>query len=380
MPFASRRAALALSDRVRSALEETARSNSEPGRRVQRARILLAYAAGRTVSAIARELETNRPKVERCVDKALQIGARAALADLARKGRPATIPADARRWVVRLACANPRKLGFPRELWTTRLLASHVRSHCEEAGHPSLARLASGTVSKILAEHDAGPSKIEYFLERRRPESAQTAAQVLFVYKVLELGRDREGSQGDPFEVLVSKDGYAGIQAVSTAKPNRRLQPDERCPIGSELENARHRELMLLAGLDLASGHIHRVVVQRHRSREFVGFLRQLDRAYPTGKRIRLVLDSRSANVSANTRAYLATVPNRFDFVFTPKHGSWLNLVEAFFDKMMNAALRGKRVHSATELRHFVEHQVDLLNEDAVFHRWPSKMNEISVW
>ena len=64
------------------------RSPSESARHVERARILLNYAAGKSVSAIARELRTNRPKVERCIDKGLQLGALSALGDLPRKGRP----------------------------------------------------------------------------------------------------------------------------------------------------------------------------------------------------------------------------------------------------------------------------------------------------
>ena len=63
-------------------------------------------------------------------------------------------------------------------------------------------------------------------------------------------------------------------------------------------------------------------------------FLRQLDRAYPKRALIRVILDNHSAHVSKETRAYLATIPNRFEFVFTPKHGSWLNLVESFFGKL----------------------------------------------
>ena len=57
--------------------------------------------------------------------------------------------------------------------------------------------------------------------------------------------------------------------------------------------------------------------------------------------RIRLVLDNHSAHISKETRAFLATLPNRFEFTFTPKHGSWLNLIESFFGKMTTTLLRG---------------------------------------
>ena len=143
------------------------RSPSESARHVERARILLNYAAGKSVSAIARELRTNRPKVERCIDKGLQLGALSALGDLPRKGRPGTIPAEARAWVVSLACVKPKES-----------VTGHVRAHCEQAGHPSLAKLARGTVWKILAGHKLRPHRIEYYLEKRDPEDGPSAGVV----------------------------------------------------------------------------------------------------------------------------------------------------------------------------------------------------------
>src|SRR4029077_12560901 len=80
-------------------------------------------------------------------------------------------------------------------------------------------------------------------------------------------------------------------------------------------------------------------------------FLRLADQHYPAGARIRMVLDNHSAHISKETRMYLDSVPNRFDFVFTPKHGSWLNLVESFFGKLAKTLLRGIRVNSKAELR-----------------------------
>jgi transposase len=91
-----------------------------------------------------------------------------------------------------------------------------------------------------------------------------------------------------------------------------------------------------------------------------VEFLQRADQHYPPGARIRLVLDSRE------TRAYLAGVPNRFDFVFTPQHGSWLNLVESFFGKLAKTLLRGIRVHSKQELRARIELYLQEVNEEPV--------------
>ena len=379
MPFASRRASLVLSDEMRATLKSIARSRSESAQRVERARILLDYAAGKTVSEMARAIGTNRPKVERCIDKGLQLGALAALGDLPRKGRPGRISAEARAWVVSLACVKPKDLGYPEELWTTRLLASHVRAHCEQAGHPSLSQLARGTVSKILAGCQLRPHKIEYYLEKRDPAFEQKMAQVLVVYKLVQLARKREQAPDSPLTVFVSYDEKPGIQAIGGVAPDLPPQPGRHAATGRDDEYKRHGTVTLLAGLDLTTGHIHRTVVERHRSREFVAFLRQLDGAYPVGARIRLVLDNHSAHVSKETRAYLATTANRFEFVFTPVHGSWLNLVESFFAKLTNTLLRGMRVESKEELKQRIELYIDRLNDDPVVYKWTYTMDEISV-
>ena len=103
MPFTSRKAKLELSEDEKEILKNISRSRTEAYQRVERAKILLAYAEGETVSAIARELDTNRPKIERCINKALELGVLTALEDLARKGRPTRITVEAKAWLVSLA-------------------------------------------------------------------------------------------------------------------------------------------------------------------------------------------------------------------------------------------------------------------------------------
>src|SRR5260370_9445501 len=89
------------------------------------------------------------------------------------------------------------------------------------------------------------------------------------------------------------------------------------------------------------------------------------DAHYPAGARIRVVLDNHSAHISKETRTFLATLPNRFEFTFTPKHGSWLNLIESFFGKMAKTLLRGIRVASADQLKARIELYLKEVNEDA---------------
>ena len=108
----------------------------------------------------------------------------------------------------------------------------------------------------------------------------------------------------------------------------------------------------------------------RHRSRESIQFLKLVNGAYPETATIRIILDNHSAHISNETRAYLSSVPNRFDFVFTPKHGSWLNIVETFFAKMTHTFLRGIRVSSKQELADRMMQYLNEVNEQPVVFRW----------
>ena len=378
MPFISRRAPLRLGTSEIEMLTTLSQSRSESAGRVQRASMLLRYHAGDTVSEIARALHTNRPRVERCVSKALDLGAAQALVDLPGRGRRPVMTAEARTWVVSLACQQPKHLGYAQELWTTRLLAQHVRNHCEAAGHPSLAKLGRGTVSKILRANQVHPHKIRYYLERRDPDFDTKMVQILHVYKQVEIWREKGTAPPDLVAVL-SYDEKPGMQAIENTAPDLPPVPGKHSAVGRDQEYIRHGTLSLLAGIDLLSGEVLGLVRKRHRSVEFIEFLKLADAHYPAGARIRLVLDNHSTHISKQTRAFLGTLPNRFAFTFTPKHGSWLNLIESFFGKMAKTLLRGIRVASADELKTRIELYLQEVNETPVVFRWKYKLETLSL-
>jgi len=376
MPFKRKRPELVITQEVKQKLEQISRSRTESASRVERAKIILNYSEGVTVSAIARLLSTNRPKVERCIDKALQLGALTALDDLPRPGKPPEITPEAKAWLVNLACQKPKELGYSFELWTNRLLAKHVREHCKENGHPSLAKINRGTISKILNKSDVRPHKITYYLERRDPDFDRKMTQVLHVYKQVELIKQM-GEDGPPVTV-VSYDEKPGIQAISSVAPDLSPVPGKYSCIARDYEYKRHGTLSLLAGIDLLNGQVHGIVADRHRSREFVQYLKMLDANYPKDIIIRIILDNHSAHISKETREYLATVPNRFDFVFTPTHGSWLNIIESLFAKMAKTFLRGIRVESKDDLKQRILKWIEELNESPVVFRWKWRLDTIS--
>ena len=308
MPFVSHRAQLKLSDTETETLNALSQSRTESAGRVQRASMLLRYQASDTVSEIARSLRTNRPRVERCVSKALELGVAQALADLPGRGRRPTMTPEARAWVVSLACQKPKDLGYAQELWTTRLLAQHIRKQSIAAGHPSLAKLGRGTVSKILRANQVQPHRIQYYLERRDPEFEAKMVQVLHVYKEVEIWREKGAPPPDLVAVL-SYDEKPGIQAIQNTTPEIFPPiPGKHAAIGRDHEYIRHGTLSLLAGIDLLSGEVLGLVRKQHRSAEFIEFLQLADAHYPTGARIRIVLDNHSAHISKETRAFSSDI------------------------------------------------------------------------
>ena len=136
--------------------------------------------------------------------------------------------------------------------------------------------------------------------------------------------------------------------------------------------------LELLAGIDLQTGEAIPLVKDKHSSKEYIEFLKILDSKYPETDRIRLVLDNLKVHSSEETRKYLATKPGRFEFVFTPKHGSWLNLVEGFFSKLTRQMLKGIRVKTKDELVQRIYRYFDEVNEQPVVYHWKYKLEEIN--
>ena len=362
------------SDEV-SLLESIARSRTEPAIRVERARMLLAYRANPSSTAVGEQIGVMRHTVRRCVRRAQRLGAIAALDESPRPGKAPSITPEARAWLVSLACQKAKDLGYPHELWTTRLLARHARNHAASAGHPCMARIVQGTVCKILARHEVKPHKVRYYLERRDEAFEAKMADVLCVYREVAILRDSQETEGQV--AIISYDEKPGIQAIGTTAPDLPPQPGSHPTFARDHEYKRHGTLSLLAGIDLLTGQIHASIEDRHRSREFVGFLKKLDAAYPADTAIKVILDNHSAHISKETRAWVDSQPEgRFSFVFTPKHGSWLNLVEGFFSKMARSMLRHIRVASKAELKARILAYLDDINRDPGIHNWTYKMAE----
>ncbi|TYL84587.1 IS630 family transposase [Bradyrhizobium cytisi] len=308
---------LAMTDEEIETLTALSRSRSEPARQVSRAAMLLAYRETPSFFAVGQRLGAHHQTVQRCVERAVADGALAALDERPRPGQEPVITPAAKTWLVSLACDKAREHGYPHEVWTTRLLARHAREHGPEAGHECLARPVA------IASYDEKP----------------------------------------------------GIQAIATTAPDLPPVPGGHAAFARDHEYKRHGTLSPLAGIDLLTGKVHALVKDRHRSREFVEFLKLRDAAYPARTAIKLILDSHSAHISRETRARLDTRPaGRFQFTFTPKHGSWLNLIEGFFSKFARSVLRHIRVRSKHELKQRIIAGIDDVNRHPVVHTWSYKL------
>jgi transposase len=371
---------LAIGEEDLASLSAIARSRTEPASRVERARMLLAYREDPSFFAVGQTVGVHHQTVQRCVERALAYGPLVALDDRSRPGKEPKITAEAKAWIVDLACRKAKELGYPHELWTTRLLARHVREHGPAAGHTCLAKLAQGTLCNILNDQEIKPHKVRYYLERRDAEFKRKMAEVLVVYREVKLIKEAAAAAKQaPSDAvaIISYDEKPGIQAIATTAPDLLPVPGMHATFARDYEYKRHGTVSLLAGIDLLTGQVHALVKDRHRSREFIEFLKLLDAAYPAHTAIKLILDNHSAHISKETKAWLADQPvGRFEFTFTPTHGSWLNLVEGFFSKLARSVLRHIRVASKQELKDRIMAAMDEFNRQPVVHTWSYRLDQ----
>jgi transposase len=368
---------LAMTEEEIDNLTAIARSRTEPVRRVERARILLSYRENLSFFVVGKRVGVHHQTVERCVERALAYGPLAALDDRPRPGKEPTITPEAKAWLVSLACDKAKNHAYPHELWTTRLLARHARENAPAAGHECLANLAQGTVCKILNQEQVKPHKVRYYLEQRDADFEQKMAEVLCIYREVQVLKKDRRNKADKRVAIVSYDEKPGIQAIATTAPDLPPQPGVHATFVRDHEYKRRGTVSLLAGIDLLTGKVHALVRDRHRSREFIEFLKLLDAAYPASTAVKLILDNHAAHISKETRAWLATRPaGRFGFTFTPKHGSWLNLIEGFFSKFARSVLRHIRVASKQELKERIMAGIDEVNRYPVIHTWSYKLAE----
>ena len=374
---------LQLSSEDRDYLEQQTRARTIQAQTVNRARILLLKADGLSVADIADKVGLNRKSVMLCIEKYVAGGVENALFDAPGRGRNPEISDEEKAWIINIACQKPTAFGYSAETWTYARLTSHINTTAEAAGYTRLSTIHKSTVHNILDDAEIKPYRIRYYCENRDPEFEAKMHNVLLVYKQLSFQFDEDGhfipwEEDEEIVHVLSYDEKPGIQAIATTAEDL-LPDDNHSTISRDYEYKRLGTLSLLAGIDLQTGEAIPLVSETHTSKDYIDFLKILDAKYPAGDKIRLVLDNLAVHTSEETRKYLATVPGRFEFVFTPKHGSWLNMVEGFFSKMTKQMLRGIRVKSKQELADRIYRYFEEVNAEPVIFHWKYKLDDIDI-
>ena len=372
-----------MSDEDKNYLKELIRTRKIQAQVVDRARMLLWKSEARTDQSIADGLGIAVNTVRRCVDRYLESGINLALFDDERSGRPTEITDDAKSWIISVACQKPCDIGYAAELWTLNALHKHIQEHAEEAGYPRLKTVTKPWLQKYLKKMDIKPFKIKYYLERKDPEFENKMHNVLVVYKQVEMQFDDNGDiiipESGHLKHTISYDEKPGIQAIANKYADY-TPTKEHGFVRRDYEYIRLGTLSLLAGIDLLTGEAIPLISESHKSADFIEFLKILDKKYPEGDTIRLILDNHSAHTSKETKRFLSTLPeSRFEFVFTPTHSSWLNMIESFFSKMTKQMLKGIRVNSKEELADRIYRYFDEINAEPIVYHWTYKMDEIDV-
>ena len=369
-----------LAEGDRTYLESLLRSRTIQAQVVQRARIMLLKADGISIDEIADKVGINRKSVMLCLKKYGESGVEGAIYDTPGRGRNPEITDEEKAWIISVACQRPYELGCSAEIWTYTQLTAYINKNAEGSGYIRLASISRSSIKLILDQAAIQPHKIRYYCEKRDSEFEQKMHKVLVVYKQVEMQFDELG-QIIPLDGTkvnaISYDEKPGVQAIATTSPDR--MPNEANGYRQrDYEYKRLGTLSLLAGIDLLTGEAIPLVRETHKSSDFVAFLKILDSKYPKEEKIRLILDNHSAHTSKETRGFLETMPGRFEFVFTPTHGSWLNMIEGFFGKMTRQMLRGISVSSKEELTERIYRYFDEVNEVPVVFRWKYKMDDMT--
>lgn len=367
-----------------SYLQSITQKGTIEARVYRRAKMLLLKSEGLSYEAIALKLDVTVPTVRLCLQKYNESGIQSALEDYSGRGRRAEIFDDSKAWVINIACQKPTAFGLSAELWYPTNLTQYVNSVAEQEGYPRMATASVFSIRKILRESQLNPHKITYYCEKRDPNFDRKMHDILVIYKQVELRFDEEGkfvpfADGEEVVHTLSFDEKPGIQAITTTSEDQPPIPgtEKVSTILRDYEYKRLGTLSLLAAIDLQTGEAIPLVSETHKSSDFVSFLKALDEKYPEGDKLRIILDNLSAHTSRETQEYLNTIPERFEFVFTPTHGSWLNMVEGFFSKMTRQMLMGIRVDSKEELVERIYKYFDEVNAVPVPYKWKYKMDTI---
>jgi transposase len=312
--------ALPVDANQRKRLQYLAKSGKTPQKVALRARIVLLGGDGVPNHAIAKQLGTARPTVILWRDRFCQYGVPGILQDAPRPGRRRAISPEKVKQVVEAT------------LRTTPPAATHwsVRSMAKAQG------LSRTMVHRIWQQYRLQPHRVKNFKFSKDP---------LFVEKL----RDIVGLYLNPPEkaLVLSVDEKSQIQALDRTQPLLPLRPG--IPARQTHDYKRNGTTTLFTALSMLDGKIIGPCLPRHRSREFLRFLNQVDRETPPDLELHLIVDNYSTHKSPMVKSWLRR-HKRFHFHFTPTGSSWLNMVERWFGQITQQRIRRGTFKSVKDL------------------------------
>lgn len=306
-----------LNRKPRKRLEALVRRRTPEHRMVQRARIVLLADDGRSVQEICTSLSVDRQVVRRWLKRYGKAGFDG-LKEERRSGRPAEIEAHVWQKLATLVVQSPERFGLPLVRWSVRALEDFVaRRHGWQ--------ISRASVSRFLRSMALKPHRVRYWLNPTDPDFDKKAAKICKLYVSPPAGA-----------VVLSLDEKPGIQALR--RTHRALPMRAGKPLRLEFEYERHGTRNLFAAFNIKTGYVVAWVTDDRSTPYVLAFLDHLARFYRRGPLV-IITDNISTRTGGEAAAWLARHP-RVRFVFTPKHGSWLNQVEIWFGILTRSALR----------------------------------------
>ena len=311
-----------------------------------RARIILGCASGLSNAAVAAKLRTTGFTVGFWRNRFITEGV-AGLGDEPRPGAPREIGDEKVAQVVRLTL---EKIPKGATHWSSRMLAARTG-------------LSQSTISRIWRA---------FGLKPHRTESFQLSSDPLLIEKV----RDIVGLYMEPphHALVLCVDEKSQIQALSRTQP---VLPMRAGQIERHTHDyKRHGTTSLFAALDVATGQVLGKCYRRHRSVEFLDFLKRIDAAAPVDLDIHLVLDNYGTHKTALVRNWLQKRP-RYHLHFTPTHASWLNQVERWFALLTQRQIKRGSHRSVKELEKAIREFIAAHNQQPAPFRWTKSADQI---
>jgi transposase len=339
--------AISLDATLKAALNQLVRSPSTPQGVVQRSRIVLAAAVGKSNQQIAGELHMPEVTVGKWRRSFAQQGLQG-LEDAPRSGRPVIHGPEIVQRVQTRVCEQPQHYSR----WSVRTLAEDLK-------------LPRSTVHQILVASNLQPHRIRTFTFSPDPDFEAKLLDVVGLYL------------NPPENALVlCVDEKTGIQALDRTQPL--LPLSAKRPRSWTNEYVRHGTQTLLPALEIASGQVVAHVKQRRTTVNFLRFLKDVIAAFPQ-RELHMILDNLNIHKNQAARNWLKRHP-RVHFHYTPTHASWVNMVECFFSIMGKQALSQSVHTSKRQLKEFLLDYIARNNENPrpfVWTKGPEKLQRI---